>query len=93
MRELQVSFNPEADRVITSQQSTQPVLRNSSVEDNAEARRENSDVTPITDELSNLVIEKDQIVNNNQDSNHIDYIEPNNYGQARNHTDPIQHNK
>ena len=47
----------------------------------------------MTKELSNLVTEKDQIVNNNQDSNHIDYIEPNNYGQARNHTDPIQHNK
>ena len=90
---LQASFSPGADRVIVSQQSIQLVLKNSSVKDNAEARRENSGVTPTTEELSNLVTEKDQIVNNNQDSSCIDYIEPNNYGQARNHTDPIQHNK
>ena len=50
-------------------------------------------MTDTTDELSNLVIEKDQIVNNNEDSNPIEYIEPNNYDQVWNHTDMIQRHK
>ena len=45
------------------------------------------------EELLNLVIEKGQIVNNNQDSNPIEYIEPNSYDQAWNHKDPIQRHK
>ena len=85
MRELQTSFNPKADRVIEPQQYIQPVLKNIPVKDNTEAGRENSDMTPITDKISSLVVEKDQIVNNNQNSDPIDYIEPNNYDQAWNH--------
>ena len=47
----------------------------------------------MTEELSNLVIKKEQIVNNNQDSIPIDYIESKNYDQAWNHQDLVQHNK
>ena len=45
------------------------------------------------EELSNLAVGKNQIVDNNQDSNPIDYIEPNDYDQSWNHQDPIQRNK
>ena len=71
MEELQALFNPEADRVIASQHSFQLVLENSSVKDSAGTGQDNSDETLTTERLSNQVIKKDQVVNNDEDSSPI----------------------
>ena len=82
MRNLQSSFNPEAGRVLAAQRN-QPVQRTET------GRDDSSGAAVIQDEeLSNLVIDKNQITKMKNEPDEL--MEPTKFNQAWNHEDPIQ---
>ena len=89
MRNLQSSFNPEATRVLAAQLANQPVQQEQPVQ-STEAGRDNPSGAAVIqdDELSNLVIEQNQITE--IESKPDELIEPTKFDQAWNHENPIQ---
>ena len=100
MRNLQASYNPEATRVLASRQVPEPAREietgraDVAGRDDAAGRADTDtgNVTVVEDlaELSSLMIEKEVVTKENQDSTPNEPVEPDKFNEAWHHPDPIQ---